>query len=161
MSLNVGMNIAPASLYVKTEEGIDTIQTSEYFGDRRIVVFVVPGAYTPTCSARHLPGFLEQCDKFFAAGIDAIACLSVNDPFVMEAWGKGLGATGKIDMLADSQAEFSRALGIVTDMGAMLGERAQRCAFVADQGMVTHVFIEEPGAFEVSSAEHVLEAITK
>jgi len=122
-----------------------------------VVLFAVPGAFTPTCSAKHLPGFVQKKDALKAKGVDRIACLAVNDAFVMEAWAKDAGASGDILMLADFDASFAKALGLSFDGSAFgLGERAQRFALVARDGVVGHVFVEEPGAFEVSSAEHVL-----
>jgi peroxiredoxin len=119
-------------------------------------MFVVPGAFTPTCSAKHLPGFLEQADKFRAAGFDRIACLAVNDAHVMRAWGDANSTAGVIDMLADPRCEFADALGISRDMGPVMGRRAARCAMIIENGVVKKVFMEEPAAFEVSSATHVL-----
>ncbi len=154
-----GMKIPAITIRTKTEEGIEELETASYFAGRKIVMFAVPGAFTPTCSAKHLPNYLENMDKLKAAGFDAVACLSVNDAHVMKAWGDATNATGQIDMLADMRAEFSRALGISADFGDVMAERAQRCALVVEDGTITHVFIEEPGMFEVSSADHVLAAI--
>ena len=154
-----GMKIPAITIRTKTEEGIEELETASYFAGRKIVMFAVPGAFTPTCSAKHLPNYLENMDRLKAAGFDAVACLSVNDAHVMKAWGDATNATGHIDMLADMRAEFSRALGIVADFGDVMAERAQRCALVVEDGTITHVFIEEPGMFEVSSADHVLAAI--
>ena len=154
-----GMKIPAITIRTKTEEGIEELETASYFAGRKIVMFAVPGAFTPTCSAKHMPNYLENMDRLKAAGFDAVACLSVNDAHVMKAWGDATNATGQIDMLADMRAEFSRALGIAADFGDVLAERAQRCALVVEDGTITHVFIEEPGMFEVSSADHVLAAI--
>lgn len=154
-----GMKIPAITIRTKTEEGIEELETASYFAGRKIVMFAVPGAFTPTCSAKHMPNYLENMDRLKAAGFDAIACLSVNDAHVMKAWGDATNATGQIDMLADMRAEFSRALGISADFGDVMAERAQRCALVVEDGTITHVFIEEPGMFEVSSADHVLAAI--
>jgi peroxiredoxin len=154
-----GMKIPAITIRTKTEEGIEELETASYFAGRKIVMFAVPGAFTPTCSAKHLPNYLENMDRLKAAGFDAVACLSVNDAHVMKAWGDATNATGQIDMLADMRAEFSRALGISADFGDVMAERAQRCALVVEDGTITHVFIEEPGMFEVSSADHVLAAI--
>ena len=153
-----GMKIPAITIRTKTEEGIEELETASYFAGRKIVMFAVPGAFTPTCSAKHMPNYLENMDKLKAAGFDAVACLSVNDAHVMKAWGDATNATGQIDMLADMRAEFSRALGISADFGDVMAERAQRCALVVEDGTITHVFIEEPGMFEVSSADHVLAA---
>ena len=154
-----GMKIPAITIRTKTEEGIEELETASYFAGRKIVMFAVPGAFTPTCSAKHLPNYLENMDRLKAAGFDAVACLSVNDAHVMKAWGDATNATGQIDMLADMRAEFSRALGISADFGDVMAERAQRCALVVEDATITHVFIEEPGMFEVSSADHVLAAI--
>ncbi|MEK9573826.1 MAG: peroxiredoxin [Candidatus Puniceispirillaceae bacterium] len=153
------MKIPAITIRTKTEEGIEELETASYFAGRKIVMFAVPGAFTPTCSAKHMPNYLENMDRLKAAGFDAVACLSVNDAHVMKAWGDATNATGQIDMLADMRAEFSRALGISADFGDVMAERAQRCALVVEDGTITHVFIEEPGMFEVSSADHVLAAI--
>ena len=154
-----GMKIPAITIRTKTEEGIEELETASYFAGRKIVMFAVPGAFTPTCSAKHMPNYLENMDRLKAAGFDAVACLSVNDAHVMKAWGDATNATGQIDMLADMRAEFSRALGISADFGDVMAERAQRCALVVEDGTITHVFIEEPGMFEVSSADDVLAAI--
>lgn len=154
-----GMKIPAITIRTKTEEGIEELETASYFAGRKIVMFAVPGAFTSTCSAKHMPNYLENMDRLKAAGFDAVACLSVNDAHVMKAWGDATNATGQIDMLADMRAEFSRALGISADFGDVMAERAQRCALVVEDGTITHVFIEEPGMFEVSSAKHVLAAI--
>ncbi len=154
-----GMKIPAITIRTKTEEGIEELETASYFAGRKIVMFAVPGAFTSTCSAKHMPNYLENMDKLKAAGFDAVACLSVNDAHVMKAWGDATNATGQIDMLADMRAEFSRALGISADFGDVMAERAQRCALVVEDGTITRVFIEEPGMFEVSSADHVLAAI--
>ncbi len=154
-----GMKIPAITIRTKTEEGIEELETASYFAGRKIVMFAVPGAFTSTCSAKHMPNYLENMDRLKAAGFDAVACLSVNDAHVMKAWGDATNATGQIDMLADMRAEFSRALGISADFGDVMAERAQRCALVVEDGTITHVFIEEPGMFEVSSADHVLAAI--
>ncbi|MEL0142340.1 MAG: peroxiredoxin, partial [Alphaproteobacteria bacterium] len=124
-----------------------------------VVLFVVPGAFTPTCSAKHLPGFVKLADKYKAAGIDKIACMAVNDAHVMRAWAEAGDAVGVIDMIADFHTEMSDALGLTRDMGPIMGRRAARCAMVVDHGVVQSIFMEEPGAFEVSSAEHVLASL--
>jgi len=156
MTLNAGAKIPDITVHIKTEEGIEAIQTADYFADAKVVMFVVPGAFTPTCSARHLPGYLEQFDKLKAGGVDKIACLSVNDAHVMKAWGDASGTAGKIDMIADSTAVFAEALGIAVNMGPIMGYRAGRCALIAENGVIHKIFVEEPGAFEVSSAEYLL-----
>jgi peroxiredoxin len=132
------------------------ISSQDYFADRRVVMFALPGAFTPTCSISHLPGFIHSADRFSEKGIDNIACMSVNDAFVMAAWAKHAKA-GPIDMLADGNADFSTAMGLASDKSEFgMGVRCERFALVADNGIVTHLFIEEPGEFLISSAEHVL-----
>ena len=134
-----GMKIPAITIRTKTEEGIEELETASYFAGRKIVMFAVPGAFTSTCSAKHMPNYLENMDKLKAAGFDAVACLSVNDAHVMKAWGDATNTTGQIDMLADMRAEFSRALGIA-DFGDVLAERAQRCALVVEDGTITHFY---------------------
>ena len=156
MTIEAGQAIPSATFQIKTEDGIDQHQATEYFGSGRTVLFALPGAYTPTCSAKHVPSFLENADALKAAGVDRIACLSVNDAHVMKAWGDENGTNGVIDMLADPRAELSKALGLDRDMGPVLGVRAARCALIIDDGVVTKMLMEDVGAFEVSSGSHVL-----
>jgi peroxiredoxin len=159
MTIQIGDGIPSATLSQMTENGPQPLLTTHYFKGRRVVLFSVPGAFTPTCSAYHLPGFIELADEFKRKGIDAIGCVSVNDVFVMDAWGKSANAAG-IDMLADGNGEFARALGLALDATAFgMGHRSQRFALVADDGIVTHLMIEAPGEFRVSSAESVLAAL--
>ena len=160
MTIKVGEPIPAANLKHKTADGIQDISTAELFGGKKVVVFALPGAFTPTCSAKHLPGFVVKADEIRAKGVDTIACLSVNDAFVMDAWGKDQGVGDKVLMLADGNAEFSKALGLDFDgSGFGMGIRCQRFAMIVDNGTVTTLNIEEPGAFEVSSAEAVLAAL--
>ena len=154
-TIAVGQTIPQVNFQMKLDDGIDTFSTSDYFKDCRVVLFVVPGAFTPTCSAKHLPGYVKYADKLKATGIDKIACMAVNDAHVMRAWAEAGGAVG-IDMIADFHTEMSDALGLTRDMGRIMGRRAARCAMVIDHGVLKAMFMEEPGAFEVSSAEHVL-----
>ena len=156
MTIESGQQIPSASFQIKTDDGIDAFSTDDYFKDSRVVMFALPGAFTPTCSARHVPSYIEHADALKQAGIDKIACLSVNDAHVMHAWGEVSKADGIIDMMADMDGSFSRALGIEVNMGVILGKRATRCALIVDNGLVTHVLMEEPGEFAVSSAENVL-----
>ncbi len=124
---------------------------------KRIVIFGVPGAFTPTCSAQHLPGYIAQSEALGAKGVDEVWCVSVNDGFVMAAWGRERGASGKVRMMADGSADYVRKLGLEMDLTAKgMGMRCQRFALVADDGVVTHVAVEEPGKFEVSNVEAVL-----
>lgn len=157
MSIKEGDRIPAIGLKRMGENGPEDVDPAEYFGGKKVVVFSVPGAFTPTCSAKHLPGFVKQADTLRAKGVDNIACLAVNDAFVMGAWGKDQQADGKVDMLADGSAAFTSALGLELDLvAAGLGVRGQRFAMIVDDGTVTHLAVEEPGAFEVSSAEAIL-----
>ena len=159
MTIQIGDSIPSAMLKTMGENGPQPLATTQYFTGRKVVLFSVPGAFTPTCSAYHLPGFVELADEFKRKGIDAIGCMSVNDVFVMHAWGKSANATG-IDMLADGNGEFSKALGLEMDASAFgMGQRSHRFALVADDGIITHLMVEAPGEFRVSSAESVLAAL--
>ena len=155
-TIEPGQPIPQATVQIKTEDGIDAHETGEYFASGRTVMFALPGAFTSTCSAKHLPEFVDRADDLKAAGIDRIACLAVNDAHVLKAWGDQHGTAGKIDMLADPHAEFARALGLAVNMGAILGERATRCAMIIDDGVLTKIMMEEVGAYEVSNPAHVL-----
>jgi len=156
MSIQVGDRVPMVQLGQMHDGKPRLISTDEYFSGRRVVLFAVPGAFTPTCSAYHLPGFINNADALFARGVAAIACMAVNDVFVMHAWGKSLEADS-IDMLADGNGEFSGALGLLKDSTAYgMGWRSQRFALVADDMVVTHLLVDSPGEFRVSSAEHVL-----
>ncbi|MFS2318700.1 peroxiredoxin [Maricaulis sp. D1M11] len=160
MTIEVGSRLPDAKLMTMTAEGPSAIQAADFFAGKTVAFFALPGAYTPTCSARHLPGFVEKADALKAKGVDEIACLSVNDVFVMGAWGKDNGAEGKVTLLADGNAEFTTAVGLTMDgSGFGMGTRSQRYAMVVKDGVVEHLFIEEPGAFEVSSADHMLEQL--
>ena len=131
--------------------------TDEYFAGKKVVLFAVPGAFTPTCSAKHLPGFVEKAGAIKAKGVDAIACIAVNDAFVMGAWGKSANTDGKVDMLSDGNGDLAKAMGLELDAtGGGLGHRCQRFAMVVENGTITKLNVEAPGAFEVSSAEYVL-----
>lgn len=159
MTINVGDRIPDSVLTQMSEEGPQPVSTAEYFAGRKVILVSVPGAFTPTCSAYHLPGFVEHATEFADKGIDAIACMAVNDVFVMHAWGMDSHADG-IDMLADGNAEFAESLGLDMDASAFgMGKRSQRFALVADDGVVTHLLVEAPGDFKVSSAESVLSVL--
>lgn len=156
MSIKVGDPIPQCTLSVMTESGPAPLTTDDVFRGKKVVLFAVPGAFTPTCSARHLPGFVEQADAILAKGVDTIACMAVNDVFVMHAWGKSAHAE-RIRMLADGNGDFTRALGLEMDATAYgMGQRSQRFALIADDGRVTDLFVEQPGEFRVSSADHVV-----
>jgi len=160
MTIQNGETIPSMKLTQSTPDGPRETSTEELFGGKTVVLFGVPGAFTPTCSARHMPGFVEQADALKAKGADVVACMAVNDAFVLNAWAKDQGAEGKIVMLADGSAELTKALGMEMDLTARgLGVRSQRFALVAKDRKVVHVGVEAPGAFEVSRAEAVLEAL--
>jgi peroxiredoxin (alkyl hydroperoxide reductase subunit C) len=157
MTIKVGDSIPSAKLMQGTAEGPREITTEELFGGKTVVLFGVPGAFTPTCSAKHLPGYVEQNDALKAKGADVVACMAVNDAFVMGAWGKDQGVGDKVMMLADGSADFTRSLGLELDLTARgLGVRCQRFVLVAKDGKVVHIGVEAPGAFEVSKAEAAL-----
>jgi peroxiredoxin (alkyl hydroperoxide reductase subunit C) len=155
--IKIGDAIPPMKLTAATVEGPKEVSTEEMFEGKKIVLFAVPGAFTPTCSMRHLPGYLENMDTLRAHGVDSVACIAVNDPFVMQAWAKDQGVDGRITMLADGSGAFTKALGLELDLTARgLGIRSQRYAMIAENGRVTHLAVESPGGFEVSTAESVL-----
>jgi peroxiredoxin len=157
MSIKVGDKIPEAKLTRMTPDGPAPITTSDIFKGKKVVLFAVPGAFTPTCSAKHLPGFVNKAGEITAKGVDTIACVSVNDVFVMNAWGKDQQADGKVMMLADGNGEFTKAMGLELDgKGFGMGTRSQRYSLIAEDGVVTKLNIEKPGAFEVSSAETAL-----
>ena len=157
MTIKVGDTIPPMKLMMATPDGPKETSTDEIFKGKKVVLFAVPGAFTPTCSNRHLPGFVENAEAFRAKGVDTIACIAVNDAFVMGAWGKQQGADGKLMMLADGSGAFAKAMGLELDLvGRGMGVRSQRYALVAQDGKVTHLAIEQPGGFEVSKAEEIL-----
>ena len=156
MTIEAGQSIPSVNFQIKTEDGIDEHSSDDYFGSGRTVLFALPGAFTPTCSARHLPSYLEKNVELRAAGVDRIACLAANDAHVMKAWGDANDVGDRIDMLADPHLALTKALGLDRDMGSILGVRAARCAVIIDDGVVTKMLMEDVGAYEVSSASHVL-----
>ena len=157
MTIKVGDAIPSMKLMTPTADGPKEIGTDEIFKGKKVVMFAVPGAFTPTCSAKHLPGFVQDADAIHAKGVDTIVCLAVNDVFVLSAWAKDQGAGDKVLMLADGSGAFTKALGLELDLVARgLGVRSQRFALVADDGKVTHLAVEAPGGFDVSRAEAVL-----
>lgn len=160
MTIKVGDSLPDIAVFLGAEGGPQPVQTQDLFAGKKVVLFGVPGAFTPTCSAQHLPGFITHADAIKGKGVDRILCMSVNDGFVMAAWGKSAGAEGSVEMLADGDAAFTKALGLELDLnGKGLGLRNQRFALVADNGVVSHLMVEEGGAFDVSSAESVLAAL--
>ncbi len=159
MSIQVGDRLPDGELKI-LRDGVQSLSTDDVFAGKTVVLFAVPGAYTPTCSARHLPGYLEHVDALLAKGVDTIACLAVNDAFVMDSWGQSQGVGDKLLMLADGNGEFAKALGLELDAsGFGMGLRAQRFAMIAKDRVVTHLAVEQPGEFKVSSAEAILEAL--
>ena len=160
MTIKVGDSIPSMKLMMATTDGPKEVSTDDIFKGKKVVLFAVPGAFTPTCSAKHLPGFLQNADAIKGKGVDTIACISVNDAFVMGAWGKEHGTGEKIQMLADGSANFAKALGLEMDVTARgMGVRSQRYALVVQDGKVTHLGVEAPGAFEASKAETILAAL--
>ncbi|MDE2486371.1 MAG: peroxiredoxin [Alphaproteobacteria bacterium] len=158
MTIKVGDKLPNVTVTQATAEGPKPVSTDEFFKGRKVALFAVPGAFTPTCSAKHLPGFKQHAAEVKAKGIDTIACISVNDPFVMKAWAKDQGIDGEILMLADGNGEFTKAIGLEMDGARVgLGQRSQRYSLVAKDGVVTQLNVEAPGEFRVSSAEHLLE----
>ncbi len=157
MTIAVGDKLPDVKLVKVTDAGPDAVQSADYFAGKRVALFSVPGAFTPTCSAKHLPGFVEKAAEFKAKGIDEIACTAVNDPFVLGAWSKA-GGSDDVTMLADGNGDFAEALGLTMDGSAFgLGKRGQRFAMVVNDGTVEQLHVEGPGEFKVSSAEYVLE----
>ncbi|WP_440957674.1 peroxiredoxin [Oceanicaulis sp. LC35] len=160
MTIKVGDTLPDVTFMTMTADGPQPMSTDDVFGGKRVALFAVPGAYTPTCSAKHLPGFIEKASELQAKGVDRIACTSVNDVFVMGAWGKDQGAGDDVLMLADGNGDFASALGLEMDGSAFgMGKRSQRYALVVNDKTVEQVFVDEPGNFEVSSAEHMLKAL--
>ena len=156
MTISVGDRLPTTNLVKATADGPDQVDTDSFFKGRKVALFAVPGAFTPTCSAKHLPGFVEKEAELKAKGVDEIACVSVNDAFVMGAWGKSAGA-GDITMLADGNGDFAKAIGLTMDgSGFGMGTRSQRYSLVVADGVVEQLNVEAPGTFEVSSADYLL-----
>ena len=157
MAIKAGDRMPAGVLKTMSAEGPKDLTSEELFKGKKVVLFSVPGAFTPTCDAKHLPGFVQLADQIRAKGVDTIACMAVNDVFVMDAWGKASGVADKVLMLADGNGDYAKALGLELDArGFGLGLRGQRFALVVDDGVVTYANIEAPGQFKVSAAEHVL-----
>jgi glutaredoxin/glutathione-dependent peroxiredoxin len=157
MTIKVGDQIPSMKLMMATKDGPKEVSTDEFFKGKKVVLFAVPGAFTPTCSNKHLPGFVQNADAFKAKGVDAIAVTAVNDAFVLGAWGKEQGTDGKVAMLADGSAAFAKAMGLELDLlGRGMGVRSQRYALIAQDGKVTHLAVEPPGGLEGSTAEAIL-----
>ena len=157
MSISVGEKIPNVKVMMATAAGPEAAETGAVLGAGKVALFSVPGAFTPTCSAKHLPGFVEKANELKAKGVEKIVCMSVNDAFVMNAWAENQNAGGVVEMLADGNGEFSRALGLTMDgTGFGMGERSQRFSAVLENGVVKELNVEAPGAFEVSSVEHMI-----
>lgn len=158
--MKVGDRVPSAKFKMLGEGGLKDVTSDELFKGKKVVVFALPGAFTPTCSAKHLPGFVQQAAKIKAKGVNTIACISVNDAFVMDAWGKQQSVGNNVLMLSDGNAEFTRAMGLEMDAsGYGMGVRSQRYAMVVEDGVIKHLAVEKPGEFTVSSAESVLAAL--
>ncbi len=157
MTIKAGERMPSGTLKTMTKDGIKDLSTDELFKGKKVVLFSVPGAFTPTCDAKHLPGFVEQAGQIKAKGVDTIACMAVNDVFVMNAWGKSSNVGDKVLMLADGNGDYSKALGLEMDgRGFGLGTRGQRFAIIVEDGVAKQVNIEAPKEFKVSAAEYVL-----
>jgi peroxiredoxin len=160
MTISAGEKMPSGAFGTMTDAGPGAISTDELFAGKKVILVSVPGAFTPTCSMNHLPGYVDHIDALKAKDVDTVACMAVNDVFVMDAWGKDRGVGGNVLMLADGNGEYAQALGLEMDATAFgMGMRGQRFAIIVDDGVATHVAIEAPGQFEVSKAEAVLEAL--
>ena len=159
MTINVGDRLPDVTLTVATPDGPEQTTTGEFFAGRRVALFAVPGAYTPTCSARHLPSYVDKASDLKAKGVDEIACISVNDPFVMSAWGKADGSSD-ITMIADGNGAFADAVGLSMDASKFgMGKRSQRYSMLVNDGVVEQLNVEAPGEYRASSAETLLEQL--
>lgn len=160
MTIKIGDKLPQAMLTKVTEQGPEAIDTASFFAGRKIALFSVPGAFTPTCSAKHLPGFVDKAEALKAKGVDEIACTAVNDAFVLGAWSKSSGADSSVTMLADGNADFAKAVDLVFDGSKFgMGTRGQRFSMLVEDGVVTRLNVEGPGEFRVSSAEYMLESM--
>jgi peroxiredoxin len=160
MTISVGDRLPKTTFIKATAEGPQPVDSQDYFAGRRVALFSVPGAFTPTCSARHLPGFVDKAEEFRGKGVDEIACTAVNDAFVLQAWSESAGADGKVTMLADGNGDFIKAIGLEMDGSKFgLGQRGQRFSMVVNDGVVEQLNVEEPGSFNVSSADYMIEQL--
>ncbi len=160
MSIQAGEKMPTGTFGIMTDAGPGAMSTDELFSGKKVVLVSVPGAFTPTCSMNHLPGFVDHAEAIRGKGVDTVACMAVNDVFVMDAWGKDRGVGDDVVMLADGNGEYARALGLEMDAtGFGMGHRGQRFAIVVDDGVASHVAVEGPGEFEVSKAESILNAL--
>ena len=157
MTIQTGDKLPDATFVKVTENGPEQVNTADYFKGRKVALFSVPGAFTPTCSARHLPGFKDHAADFKAKGVDAIACVSVNDAFVMKAWAESQSVLGDILMLGDGNGDFTKALGLEMDASKFgMGVRSQRYSMIVEDGVVKELNVEAPGEFKVSAADYML-----
>lgn len=160
MAISAGDKAPQATLMEMTSEGPAPVTTDELFNGKKVVLFAVPGAFTPLCSGQHLPGFINHADEILAKGVDSIVCLSVNDAFVMGAWGEAQGAGDKVRLVGDGNGEFTAAMGLTMDgSGFGMGSRSQRYAMIVDNGVVSQLNVEEGRNFEASKAETILAAL--
>lgn len=161
MSIKIGDQIPSAQLTIFTERGPTPVDSAELLGQGRVVLFAVPGAFTPTCSAQHLPSFVEHFDTLKNRGVDRVVCMAVNDIFVLNAWARDGSVGEQVLMAADGNAEFTRKLGLEMDASAFgMGQRSQRFAMIIENGQVKNLFVEAPGEYRVSSAEYVAERLS-
>ena len=156
MSTNIGNNFPSGIFLIKDNEGIKEVRTEDFFKNKKVVLFALPGAFTPTCSAKHLPGYIKFYQEIKDKGVDIVACMAVNDPHVMRAWALANAVEEKIDMLSDSDCSVSESLGLDMNFGKVMGRRSRRFAMIVEDNVITKSFVEEVGAFEVSSAENIL-----
>jgi peroxiredoxin len=160
MTIKVSDKLPEVTLIKATENGPDAVDSTSFFAGRKVALFSVPGAFTPTCSAKHLPGYIDKLDELKAKGVDEVACTAVNDAFVLGAWSKTNDAGGKVTMLADGNGDFAKAVDLTMDGSKFgLGLRGQRYSMLVEDGVVTQLNVEAPGEFRVSSAEHLLEQL--
>ena len=160
MSIKVGDKMPQGQFTRMGANGPEPISTDELFRGKKVLLFSVPGAFTPTCSAKHLPGYIQNAEALKAKGVDTIACMAVNDVFVMSAWGESSKAAGKVVMLADGNGEYARALGLELDASKFgMGKRGKRFSVIVDDGIVSQINVEPPGEFGVSSAETALKQL--
>jgi peroxiredoxin len=160
MTISVGDRLPSTILVKATANGPEQVSSDDYFKGRKVALFSVPGAFTPTCSAKHLPGYVDKAEQLKAKGVDEIACTAVNDAFVMGAWGNSADADSKVTMLADGNGSFAEAVGLTMDGSKFgMGKRGQRYSMIVNDGVVEQLNVEAPGEFNVSSAEHMLNAL--
>lgn len=160
MTIKVGDRLPSVTLQLKDENGVSNIESDELFAGKKVVLFALPGAFTPTCSASHLPGYVIKADEFYAKGVNSIICLSVNDAFTMAAWGEDQNVEDRVMMIADGSAKFSQAVGLELDLiDRGMGIRSQRYAMIVNNGVVEILNLEEPGKFEVSDADTMLKCL--